>query len=214
MFQRDYILRQIEQMTQALIEVLHLRREKKFDAATVLISKTARGLLSFDLDIVDSLPTEDLIRFLQHDDVFDTGKSYIMARLMLEKADIARDKGLSRLGRNIREKALLLLIEPVLRDSRFGNTDDHLRISQILKELNETDLPVLLRARLMDYFEQLGAYSHAEDILLLAREQGEEFIVQKGRVFYMRLSGLDEERLHKGNFSRGEVDDGLKLFKN
>jgi len=213
MFQRDFIMRQIEQLVTALIEILHLRRGKKFDAAQRLITKTAQSLLGFGLDIVDRLSTHELLHFLEHNTVFDTGKSYIIGRLLLEEAAIAKAKGQRNRQIDICQKALLLLLEPLLRDNRFGSEDDHRIVGQIIDALIDEDLPIILRARLMDYFEAIGAYARAEDILLLASENAEKTIIQKGHGFYLRLSAFDDEQLKRGNFSRLEVDDGLAHFQ-
>ncbi len=212
MFQRDFIMRQIEELVEALIQILHLRREGELDAARRRISFTAKRLLGFDLDITDSLSTADLLTFLQHNAVFDTGKSYIIARLLLEQAAISELEKQNRRAHTLREKALLLLLEPVIRDNRFGSPEDHRLIRDILHGLDEDGLPLVLRARLMDYYEMQGAYDRAEDFLLIGKARGDEKLIAKGHGFYQRLSLLDDAVLEKGNFSREEVEDGLKSF--
>jgi len=212
MFQRDFIMRQIEELMEALIEILHLRRESELDAAQRLISYTAKRLLGFDLDITDSLSTGDLLTFLQHNAVFDTGKSYIIARLLLEQAAIVELEKQELRAYTLREKALLLLLEPVIRDNRFGSVEDHRLIRGIVNSLDEDSLPAVLRSRLMDYYEMRGAYDRAEDILLIAKSRGEQLLIDKGHGFYLRLSHLQNTVLEKGNFSREEVEDGLKSF--
>ena len=56
MFQRDYILRLVEQLSKTLGAVLTLKKARRFDEAELAVSEAAKNLVGLDVKTLLALP--------------------------------------------------------------------------------------------------------------------------------------------------------------
>ena len=76
MFQRDYILRLVEQLAKTLGTVLTFRKAKRFDEAEMTIAEAAKNLVGLDVRTLHALPLEQIVAlfspviFQNHDPTF------------------------------------------------------------------------------------------------------------------------------------------------
>lgn len=86
MYQRDYILRIIEEFFKFLGQILKLKSEKLYDQAFDLINQTARDFLKLDLQEV--IINEQWISEILNNKEISYDHLYILAELLKAKADI------------------------------------------------------------------------------------------------------------------------------
>ncbi len=88
-------------------------------------------------------------------------------------------------------------------------------MEELLAALEDYELPEYIKSRLVGYYERLGEYGQAEDILfeLLEVQPDNVGLIELGRAFYARLLAKSDADLLAGNFSREEVEDGLKQLR-
>jgi hypothetical protein len=85
---RDWILRIIEQLTQALARVLALRKQGLTDEAVKEVASAASGVAGIDLAMAASVDAVTLAGFVR-----EPARAAVLARLMLERAALAGDAG-------------------------------------------------------------------------------------------------------------------------
>lgn len=116
--QRDYILRMIEAVAAAIARVLRRRQDKDFAGARQEIATAIgevlgpRGAMAA---MADSRTAADLIS--------DGRQIALYARLLAEDADVLDEMGDQSAGRAVRQRALELLLETVIRMVEIRDED-------------------------------------------------------------------------------------------
>jgi len=100
---------------------------------------------------------------------------------------------------------LLLPHEASLQDSNLAND-----IQELLNKLGEYELPIEIQEKLFSYYENVGKYDKAEDVLfdVLDTHSANGEMIERGRAFYTRLQARSDVELLMGNLSRTEVAEG------
>jgi len=88
MYQRDYLLRIIEQLTAVLIRVVLHKEVKNYAKALIEIELAYQTLLRVDPSRVRTMTADELIDWLHSEGRFDVEKSLIIAELLREEAEI------------------------------------------------------------------------------------------------------------------------------
>ncbi|BDG03877.1 hypothetical protein [Anaeromyxobacter oryzae] len=86
--QRDWILRIVEQLAQALARVAGLRKQARTEDAVKELAGAASGLAGIDLHMAASVDAATLAGLVR-----EPVRMAVLARVMLERAEIARDLG-------------------------------------------------------------------------------------------------------------------------
>lgn len=132
MYQKDYILRLIEEFFRFLSIILKLRNEKKFDEALVKCDETAIALTGLALNDLEQYPGDAFSEYIDTL-LFEKEKIEILARLLYEKTEIYIEKGSILSAKNTLIKSLLLF-ENVKATSKDYSVEREMKI-QRLKEL-------------------------------------------------------------------------------
>ena len=111
MFQRDYILRMIEQLTEAVGYLLGLKRKRNHAEALRFIDDWFERHLRMRLGLIDKLLPDDLVRLHAIGGVVDTAALQATARLLKEAADIQDEIGEEDAAYHRRVKSLQLYIK-------------------------------------------------------------------------------------------------------
>jgi hypothetical protein len=155
----------------------------------------------------------DLIARLRFDETAAAGRDKCLALAMLLRAsgDTAAAQGDGATAAEAYHKALLLLLDTVLRDPGLALPEHMPTVESLDAELAAHALPVTTQQELLLYYEQSGGYAKAEDILwaMLHAAPGDCAIVGAGRALYARLQELSDAALIAGNLPRAEVEGGL-----
>ncbi|GAB2698830.1 DUF6483 family protein [Paenibacillus thermoaerophilus] len=214
-YQRDYILRLIEQMTGMLGKMLGLQHEEKHEEALTLIDETLKRMFGLNRKLIGGLPERELLELLQQNGLTDNGKLWSVAKLLDTEADSLEELGDADAAERSREKSLYLLLVLHRQDPGEALQEEVSSAAEsLLIRLNAIDLPTDTLELLFPYLEETGRFAKAEDVLfeLLERADSESERakrIESGRAFYERLAALDEERLSAGGLSPEEVRQGL-----
>jgi hypothetical protein len=207
MITRDYIMRMINLLTASLARVLFLKKEKEFPQALDEIKKTCRHLIGADLDFLQRLSDVQLIKLLGADRELASSKYYVLGMLFKEKSDIDLLAGNGEAHRGKLEISLSLLIEALLDADTAVDADHAKAIDDLLHKLHEADVPAHIRTKVFSYYERVGRYDKAEDVLFELITEG-SFSASRGLEFYERLLKKPDEELLRGNLPRSEIEEG------
>jgi hypothetical protein len=187
--------------------------DRQFETAHMVLDQAYRQLIGLSPEAVLERNPNDLIARLRFDEAPAAGrdKCLALATLLRASGDIAAAQGDSSTAADAYHKALLVLLDTVLRDPGLALPDYVPTIESLDAELSAHALPVTTRQELLLYYEQAGVYAKAEDILwaMLQAAPGDCAIVGAGRALYARLQHLGDAALIAGNLPRDEVDGGL-----
>jgi phosphoenolpyruvate synthase/pyruvate phosphate dikinase len=92
MYQKDYILRLIEEASKVILEILNLKKNEKHKEAVMLIKQGFSNLLDIDVKKILNVETENLINYLTKTKGLDSQKIKISVDLLLEYYDYAKPK--------------------------------------------------------------------------------------------------------------------------
>ena len=213
MFQRDYILRMMEQFTKVLAKVLFNKQTKNYEAAHDEIRKSYRTIFGIDEVIIYASSAEEIVELLKLRGKNDPKVYIILAELLREEADLFRESGLAKEEYAIVcQKALSLYFEAILDNPMFQTKEYFEKINFILDELKNYHINFQVLFKTMKYFELTGKYSQAENVLFDLVELNPIAARNEGIKFYERLQLLSDEKLEAGNYSREEISQGQRDF--
>ena len=107
MIERDYLMRQIRQMVQALQEVLNLRKQGQVEEARQHLHRTFHGL-SDEHDSLRVLRLEETLEFCSREDSFRPEFALSVADLLREEGEVLAEQGRLEEAQQSWVRALLL----------------------------------------------------------------------------------------------------------
>ena len=214
MINKDYILRLAERFGRSLAIILRLREYNKHEEALLYIDELFLQTTGLTTGFINSASEEMLLNLISPLGVLNVEKCLWMAVLLQEEGSIYEELGKSNESYYRYLKSLHLLLEVVLRNGDVKDFDIAMAIEDILNKLAEYELPLKTKSKIFRYFEKIGSYGMAEDVLFeMVEGEGEEpvdnEIIEQGIVFYNRLLKKSDAELQAGNLSREEVEEGL-----
>lgn len=209
MFQRDYILRMIEQMSGMLGRLAGLKEQKKYGEALALILDDWFTRLSLpNGDMLRKLSAKQIIELLSANGQPQAEVVAVVATLFKEEGELRGLLGQEPEGTALRRKALqlqlaLLRFEPDAVQAPA--------VVDLANSLGREELAAEERRTLLDLYESEGDYARAEDVLFeLLEETGDAELAAEGMRMYRRLLDKDDAELEAGNLPRGEVEEALR----
>ncbi len=136
---QDYILRLIEEMVRVLAAVLGLRKQGRHDEAIAAIESASSSLAGIDLRLFEAIDPGVLAAQMG-----DAARMRIVARLLLERAEVERDRGNGEASAAWRGRAVRLGLEAILAG---GAVDKEVR-AEALALAARDDLGARYRAAL------------------------------------------------------------------
>ncbi|MGC4000129.1 MAG: hypothetical protein QM767_22915 [Anaeromyxobacter sp.] len=103
---KDYILRMIEELATAVARAMGFRRQGLLDEAIRVVEEASRSVVGMDLELAGAVDAATLAGMLT-----DPSRMAALARLMLERAEIAADLGDGALDAAWRRRAVELWLE-------------------------------------------------------------------------------------------------------
>ena len=214
MINKDYILRMAERFGRYLAIILRLREYNKHEEALLYIDELLLQTTGLTTGFINSASEEMLLNLISPLGVLNVEKCLWMAVLLQQEGDIYEELGKSNESYYRYLKALHLSLEAAPGNSDVKDFDINMIIEDTLNKLAEYELPLKTKNKIFHYFEKMGSYARAEDILFEMVE-GEEKdpssddIVEQGVAFYNGLLKKSDADLKAGNLSREEVEEGL-----
>ncbi len=160
MIRQDYIMRMIEQLVKDLSEILFNKKTGNYQEAIKNIETAFNNILGLDYDLIKVLSFKDIISLLEisKDDALLNIKYIVIAKLLIEKADIENLSSLKNSDYVYRndpsdeyQKILNLFLEGILNNK---NTDIDLssyysEVKEIIKKLKD-EIPEDTRLKLLN----------------------------------------------------------------
>lgn len=211
MIRNDYLMRLIEQFTQALAIALGFKRAKEYPKALSVIRNTLQQVFGVDAGFIDAIHEEDLLILLKSTGAIDPDRAVMIAALEKLAGEIYEAQGLEEEAYYAYLKSLTLYLEVLLSDGDALLKDYIPEIDSLLAKFTDYDVSCETKFRLMLYYEKTGKYARAEDILyeLLDDEETGPEIIREGIGFYRRLLDKSDPELIAGQLPRDEVEEGL-----
>jgi len=210
MINKDYILRMAEKFGRALAIILHLREYNKYEEALLYVDDQLLQATGLTSSFINSVSDEMLIQAISPLGVLNVEKCLWIAVLLKAEGEIYEEQAKTnesyyRYIRSLRLYLLLLPHEASLQDSNLAND-----IQELLNKLGEYELPIEIQEKLFSYYENVGKYDKAEDVLfdVLDTHSTNGEMIERGRAFYTRLQARSDVELLMGNLSRTEVAEG------
>lgn len=217
MLRRDYILRMIEEFIRALARINEQKKERLWQEAETNLQQQAQRLTGHDLESIAALTDTELLSALLQSGEFQaqSEKSLMLARVLIDAAEVSDAEHRTTTGDALRLKALHLLLHTALRDEVYEWPEFVPPIDFVLQAFNRASLPAHTQALLMQHFERIGQFAKAEDALhaMLELLPENSALLQLGISFYQRLLAQNDVSLETGNLPRSEVETGLKELR-
>lgn len=222
MAQRDYILRMFEEMSRAIAQIVYQREIKDYQASHDLIDEQFKQTLGMGSGFIHSLSDETLLSMLMTLGTLNVEKCWLIALLLKAEGDLYTSEQDENKSFYSYLKACNLFLEALYNQNQNRDIEKIAEIEELLRKLEDYELPLRTRQLLFWYFEYTGRYDKAEDMLfdILETEQDEALegvegiesldeMRAKGKAFYAHLLSKNDSALESGNFSRAEIRDGL-----
>lgn len=212
MFQKDWLLRQIEMISAMVAQLVLLRRNGDFQEAEQTIDEAYREMFGLDPRLVGILPIQFLNDKIMSGDRFDGHRGLALAVLLREDAQNRLDQG--RIGEVdtlwLRSLAVFLAVAKV-----GALPPEHRELydtESMLERIDPDAMPGEMKYDLFQFYEDDGQFARAEDVLyeLIEASPSPEVLIEEGIDFYEWLLLQSDEDLANGNLPRAEVAEGLE----
>jgi len=216
MINRDYILRLAEQVGREIAIILRLRKRDQYEEALIIIDDLLFHKVGLTSGFINSISEEMLVRALSPVGKLNVETALWIASLLKAEGETYEAKGESKASYYRYMKALYLFIETLRHEHFPEDTSFYLDIKELISKLAAYEIPVMLQTQLFYYYECVGMYAQAEDILFeqLETDPPAQEMIEQGRAFYGRLLQKSDFDLQAGNLSREEVHEGLIQLQN
>ncbi len=208
MIERDYIMRMIQMLVQALLRILSFKEKKDYPKALNEIQNASKTLIGVELDVIRRLSDVQMIDLLTLVKDFGGLKCYLAGMLLKEEAEIFELQEKSSESIDARTKSLSLLTEAALEKGAPLNSEHASAADAAAEKLDHAALPVHIHKKLFHYCELMHQYGKAENAMIDIVEKESSF-VEEGLLFYERLGSKSDDELREGNFSRKEIEEGI-----
>lgn len=219
MYQRDYLVRMIQEMTDLIGRALGLKHEK--DKRDVLLEWEDLLDRRFRMTgpLADTLHVEAILPLFDRHGRIQADELQAFSIILFERAELIRDIELSHKDRETCDaeyiqrvmKSYELLLVAMIHDSdrRLLPVDKHIEhAAQLLKPYN---LPATLNERLWRWHDKEGRYADAENACYdWINETSDPNRRQQALAWYQQLLLHTDQALEDGGLSREEVQEALE----
>lgn len=216
MFQRDYILRMIQELTEMIAAISGLKKQHKQELAFSLIDDLLGRFFRMNSKLLNALSDKDILGMFSTSGFLEAEKVLTLARVLKEEGALHESQGESAESIRRYRKGLQL----ALGVSEWEDSPSELCrevMGELRSALRKTELPAHLLERLLAHYFKTGEYALAEDCLFELAESGGPFTEydsaeDAGRQFYSRLLERSSEELALGGLPIEEVHEGRAAY--
>ena len=214
MYQKDYILRMIEQLRVVLARILFNKELKNYDQAQLELDTAFNGLLKFDPDVIISMSGKELMELVRSAEGIPAEKYIVMAELIRENAELLELRRTFEFTvTDLYMKSFSFYMEFIDAAGEIDTSQYIQTLLKIEKKLAQVEWPDSFKMRLFRFYELIGNYAKAEDMLFDILKTSPDEAEQPGRDFYDRLLRKSVQELEAGNLPHDEVLEGMQSFK-
>ncbi len=213
MFQRDFILRMIEQFSKVLAKVLFNKEAKNYEVAHDEIRKSYKIIFGIDCEIISISSPDEILSLLKFGNKDNPEAIIMIAELIKEEVDInhCMGVGLEELVYQY-QKALSLFLEAIIASPVHQTKEYYAKVDSIVDITKNYSSETKLMLKLLNYYEVRGNYTKAENVLFELTDLIPHEIKEVGIYFFEKLKSKSDEELLRGNFSRIEIEQGITEF--
>jgi tetratricopeptide (TPR) repeat protein len=226
LFQRDYMMRMIEQFTAMLAQVMFKRRNQNFAEAMELLTQAMKQLLGLNSKLVLAFSVKDLVALLSTQGQFDAAKGLLLSDMLKAEGELLLDEADGNTEVNEADgngeqavrcylKALELLLEMRwMNEAAEAQEEVEDRLASLLLIIKPAIMPARLVKLLMEYYDNTGKLAKAEDMLffLLNREADHMDWLDAGLQMLERWQIKQFVELEQGGLSSAEVTESYELL--
>ncbi len=215
MINKDYILRMAEKFGRALAIILHLRKYNKHDEALIYADDLMLRMTGLTSSFINSVSDDMLIQAISPLGMLNVDKCLWIAVLLKAEGEIYDDLGNSNESYYRYLKSLHLYLLALSHEVTMQDTELFADIEELLHKLEDYELPLAMKEMLLPYYERIGKYDKAENILfeIIEADSTSTAFLEQGRAFYKRLLTRSDADLLSGNLSREEAEEGLAQLR-
>jgi len=204
LYQRDYLMRQIEQAAQALARILQTAKGGRRDEALGMFEEAYQPLVGVSGRVVAALDEQQLLTLMTSGSAPDPRRIGVAVELLIAEADLQAEDGQQQQAAANYRRALGLA---AYLASHLGRLPDGNLARKLADRAGTLALTPGQRLHLARLHEALGQYGDAEDVLfeVLDDDPDSTAAVDHGIAFYQRLLALSDDQLEAGNLPRDEV---------
>ncbi len=209
MFQRDYILRMIEQLSQVMARLLLLKSMEERQEALLLLEEFYGKLRLPPARLLLRMSDSELLSLISTNGQPDLDKAVGLGLLLKEEGRVHESmEQYGESGERFR-KALYLFLSAERLGANMPEANCRDLIEETRELLRPYSIPEHTLLLLLEYYTDAGQYALAEDVLFELLEQevspaGRE----AGERFYHMLQEVPDESLEEGRLPRDEVEQG------
>ncbi|WP_028544541.1 DUF6483 family protein [Paenibacillus taiwanensis] len=220
MYQRDYLVRLIQEMTAMIARTLGLKEQKQKAELLLEWDELLERKFRLNGKLTDSLSPDDIIKLFHRHGNLQSDELQALAIIMLERAELEYDlqrsssshDGIEAADANHIQrlmKVYVLLVEAMLH----GSNRSLLPVMDVVQKLSAKLAPYHLDASLLEriwrWHDQDQRYAEAENALY-EWMTGDEARLPRAAAWYERLLELSDDELEAGELPRDEVEQGLQ----
>ncbi|MGO4498149.1 DUF6483 family protein [Paenibacillus sp. 2RAB27] len=219
MFRRDYLMRQIEQLTVVLHRILFNKEHIPIEDAQRQLDEASRHLLGLNIRSLQSLSSKDILELLSYQGSIDTAKALVISDMFVGQGELLKQHEEDGEAYWAHLKSLDLLLHLSLSDEVEPedevNDEIATRMVASLNHLQGWEIPEGVQRQLFLHYEKQSNYAKVEDVLFHYMEDHPEKseLPKQGLLFYEKLLQVEDEQLKAGNFSKEEALEGLRIMK-
>lgn len=209
-------MRMIQQMTVFLARIMGLKASGDIEEAQKVMNEALELFSGLSEGALLKLSPSDLIKLMGGLDEVNANKYLMFAELLKVKGDLFRSEGDSEKAYELYHKSFKIY-NTVLVSSYGTSLKSHCgQLNELVMNLRKYALPFDTQKNIMNYFEMVGEYAKAEDVLyeILKSEINKSDMISEGQAFYKRLLEKSPEELESGGLPLSEVEEGLQLLAN
>lgn len=217
MYQRDYIMKLIEQTARVVMKVLH-KQALSFHERMELLNHALRQLVGLDSKLLQALSVKDLLVLLSPGGHPDIGKALAASDLLLARVKVLQQEGQIQAGKAEALKWLeLLLTIRKMEESADLREETERRIETSLELIGRSGMETSQLELLVPYYDETGRLAKAEDALFhwIDEVKGDAWnerlsrVLDIGMEMYERWLTDSTLQLEDGGLSREEVRQGM-----
>jgi tetratricopeptide (TPR) repeat protein len=210
LYQRDYLMRMIEQFSMTLGQVLFKRRNQQFAEAMELLTQAMKQLLGLNSKLVLALSVKDLMALLTTQGQFDAGKGLLLSDMLKAEGDLLVDAAEEDEGIACYMKSLELLLEMRwMQEASELEQEMEERIQDLLTIIKPGLMPLRILKPLVHYYESTGRLAKAEDTLffILDADEDQTQWIDSGLHMVERWQKMSTDELALGELNVEEVQE-------
>ena len=215
MINKDYILRLAEQIGYEISILVGLRKRDRYEDELLTIDNLLLKFTGMTSRFINSLSDEMFLQSLSPMGKINVEVILWISALLKEEGEAYDALNNSKESYYRYVKSLYLLLELLHQEHIPFDSPLYEDAKDLIEKLASYELPAYLQREIFRYYEQIGMYDQAENILFDYLEKDASIaMLTLGKEFYQRLLTKNTLDLQNGNFSLEEVHEGLEQLKN